>query len=112
MPSRPSRSTLAPPPEPDLAAAERLVLELLAIPGKSGEEGRVAAFVAQRLRAAGVPDEQIVFDDAHERTPLRGDTGNLIVKLLAKSPGRRPGSALDVAQALREIERELAAASS
>jgi tripeptide aminopeptidase len=88
MPARITRPAVL-SPEPDLAAAERLVLELLAIPGKSGEEARVAQFVAERLRAAGIAAEQIAFDDAHERTPIRGNTGNLIVKLPGTHRGPR-----------------------
>jgi len=37
-----------------------------------------------------------------------GALSDLIMKLLAKSPSRRPQSALDVAQALRKIEQEAA----
>jgi tripeptide aminopeptidase len=39
------------------------------------------------LRRAGVPNSWIKTDSAHERTPIRGDTGNLILKL----PGTRRG---------------------
>ena len=74
-------------PQPDLERARRLALELMAIPGKSGEEAGVAEYISRRLRDAGVGDELIATDKAHERTPLRGDTGNLVLKL----PGSRRG---------------------
>ena len=74
-------------PEPDLTRARRLVMELMAIPGKSGAEAGVARYVTSRLRAAGVPAELIATDNVHRRTPLTGDTGNLVLKL----PGTRRG---------------------
>ena len=72
-------------PEPDLARARRLVMELMAIPGKSGSEAAVARFITRRLRAAGVAAALIATDNVHRRTRLRGDTGNLVLKL----PGSR-----------------------
>jgi len=77
------------PPRPDLAAARRLVLELLAIPGGSGREKAVAERIAARLREAGCPADAIMFDTAHTKTPLAGDVGNLIVKLPGTVPGPR-----------------------
>ncbi|HEV2968696.1 MAG TPA: M20/M25/M40 family metallo-hydrolase [Pirellulales bacterium] len=68
-------------PEPDLDEALRLVMQLMAIPGLSGEEGCVAAFITERLREAGAPASAIRTDRAHRRTPLAGDTGNLILRL-------------------------------
>ncbi|MFM8892944.1 MAG: hypothetical protein ACKOTB_15255, partial [Planctomycetia bacterium] len=52
---RGAASPAAAGPLPDLAAARRLVLELLAIPGGSGKEKDVAEHVALRLREAGCP---------------------------------------------------------
>jgi len=72
---------------PDLARARRVVLDLLAIPGVSGREKDVANHIADRLRKAGCPADAIAFDDAHTRTPIAGEVGNLIVRL----PGTRPG---------------------
>ena len=72
---------------PDLARARRVVLDLLAIPGVSGREKAVANHIADRLRKAGCPADAIAFDDAHTRTPIAGEVGNLIVRL----PGTRPG---------------------
>lgn len=82
--SRPRRVAEA-APEPDLARARRLVMELMAIPGKSGSEAAVARFVTDQLRVAGVAAALISTDNVHRRTRLRGDTGNLVLKL----PGNR-----------------------
>lgn len=68
-------------PEPDLAAARAHVLKLMAIAGKSGEEAKVAEYLTAQLRRAGVPAAAIVHDDAHRRSPHRGEVGNLIVTL-------------------------------
>lgn len=68
-------------PEPDLAAARAHVLKLMAIPGKSGEEAKVADYLTGQLRRAGVPASAITHDDAHRRSPHRGEVGNLIVTL-------------------------------
>ena len=75
---------------PDLAAARRTVLDLLAIPGVSGQEKAVADAIVKRLKAAGCPATAIMFDKAHTKTPLKGDCGNLIVKLpgTVKAPRR------------------------
>lgn len=72
-------------PEPDLARARRLVMELMAIPGKSGSEAAVARYITRQLRAAGVAAALITTDNVHRRTRVRGDTGNLVLKL----PGSR-----------------------
>ncbi|MFM8379661.1 MAG: M20/M25/M40 family metallo-hydrolase, partial [Planctomycetia bacterium] len=76
-------------PAPDLAAARRLVLELMAIRGGSGDEKAVAERIVKHLRAAGCPAEAITFDAAHTKTPLPGNVGNLIVKLPGTLPGPR-----------------------
>lgn len=66
---------------PDLKQAEQLVMSLMAIPGKTGEEGKAARFVIDELRAAGLPADALVIDKTHEKTPVPSDTGNLIIKL-------------------------------
>jgi len=76
-----SRQGAALPLEPDLDAAVERVLKLMAIPGKSGEEGRVAEFITRQLRKAGAPASAICHDDAHQRTPHGGQIGNLIFNL-------------------------------
>ena len=66
-----------------------MVMQLMAIPGRSGEEGQVADFVRQRLLAAGVAEADLVTDTAHHRAPIRGQTGNLILKLAGTRRGPR-----------------------
>ena len=78
----------------DLTAAHRkaatnLVMKLMAIPGSSGQEDQVAQFVRDQLRGAGVPAKSIVMDRAFQRTPFRGKTGNLCLRLPGKSRGPR-----------------------
>jgi tripeptide aminopeptidase len=84
--SRPSRSS----PSPNLARAQKLVLELMAITAKSGEEAPVAACIRQKLLAAGAPADCILTDNANKHSPLKGNTGNLILRLpgTAKAPRR------------------------
>ncbi len=76
---RRSRSTSVPGIEIDAARALRLVLELMSIPGKSREEGRILEVIVRKLRQAGAPASTIVFDSANKKSP--GEVGNLIVKL-------------------------------
>jgi tripeptide aminopeptidase len=76
-------------PAPDLAAARKLVLELMAIRGGSGDEKLVAERIVKHLRDAGCPKDAIAFDTAHTKTPLKGNVGNLIVKLPGTMPGPR-----------------------
>ena len=83
------RGTGTAAPAPDLAAARRVVLDLLAIPGGSGDERAVAERIVKWLREAGCPADAITFDNAHSRTPLRGNCGNLIVRLPGTQPGPR-----------------------
>jgi tripeptide aminopeptidase len=78
-----------PLPEPNLERALSLALELMALPGRSGEEAQVAACVRQHLLQAGAPAAAIQTDSAHLRAPQRGDTGNLILKLPGTSRGPR-----------------------
>lgn len=75
------------PRTPD--ASVELLLQLLNIPGKSGEEGEVAKFIVERLKKAGVSEDSIHFDDAHKKSPIGGQTGNLIVKLPGTVRGPR-----------------------
>jgi tripeptide aminopeptidase len=75
------------PDEPDLDRAQKLLLDLLAIPGPSGQEGRVLGFVRKRLVQAGIPAEALQSDQAHKRNPHGGEAGNLVCRL----PGTRRG---------------------
>jgi tripeptide aminopeptidase len=68
--------------------AEQLVMELLAVPGGSGQEASVMKFIAKKLRQAGAPAAAIQFDQAHRRSPYGGEIGNLACKL----PGTVRGS--------------------
>src|SRR5262245_26968333 len=71
----------------DVEAANRRLMKFLAIDGVTGQEAAIAAAVVDELKAVGVPESAIRFDDAHTRIPLPTETGNLIVEL----PGTKPG---------------------
>lgn len=71
----------------DHSAAIQLVMELMAIPGRSKQEGRIVELIISKLIAAGVPTSQITSDNAHRKIPGGGEVGNLIVNL----PGTRRG---------------------
>ncbi|HVX12252.1 MAG TPA: M20/M25/M40 family metallo-hydrolase [Pirellulales bacterium] len=64
-------------------------MKLMAVPGGSGDEKKVADFVVKRLRQAGAPAAAIVFDDAHLKSPLRGTIGNLVLSLPGTVRGPR-----------------------
>lgn len=68
-----------------LRQAERLLIELLNIPGPSGQEGKVLEYIAAKLRAAGAPAGSIERDEVHRRSPHGGEAGNLVLRL----PGAR-----------------------
>jgi len=73
----------------DTDAALQRVQEMMAISGRSGEEGAIAAYIEDRMRSAGVPESAIETDNAHRRSPIGGQTGNLIVKLPGTQRGPR-----------------------
>lgn len=77
------------PFEPDLGRAMKLVMELMAIPGKSGEEGKVSAAIVKHLKQAGAKGASIAIDSSHRRSPLGGETGNLILQLPGTHKGPR-----------------------
>ena len=85
--------------EPNLDRAVELVLQLMPIPGRSGEEAEVAAVIRERLLQAGAPPAAILTDSAHLRTPQRGNTGNLIFKL----PGTQRPRPMHLFQKRRDI---------
>lgn len=72
----------------DLDAELKLVLQLLAIPGESGQEAEVAKFIIDHLRKAGAPASAIRMDKAGKHAQIPDPTSNVILKL----PGtvRRP----------------------
>jgi len=69
----------------ETAAAVALAMDLMAIPGRSREEGKVVEFIRSKLLDAGLPASRIEVDSANHLTPHGGEVGNLIVKL----PGTR-----------------------
>lgn len=81
--------TAASATEPDRQAALELVLELMAIPGESGREGAVAQAITRRLLDAGAKSQDIHTDDAHRRSIIPGEVGNLIFKLPGTVRGPR-----------------------
>ncbi|MFA9480475.1 M20/M25/M40 family metallo-hydrolase [Phycisphaerales bacterium AB-hyl4] len=66
-----------------------LVMQLLAIPGGSGQEAQVMQFIKDQLRQVGCPASAIRHDCAHKASPLGGEVGNLIVKLRGTRRGPR-----------------------
>lgn len=74
-------SNLPRPPAWDLAAAAELCLAVQAVPAPTFDEGRRAAFVAERLRAGGLPD--VAVDPAGPnvvaRWPGRADGPGVLV---------------------------------
>ncbi len=78
-------SAAGPDPDEEL----RLVMELMAIPGLSGQEADVAQFIVARLREAGAPASAIRTDRANKRTQLAGNVGNLIFQLPGTIRGPR-----------------------
>jgi tripeptide aminopeptidase len=65
----------------DPREALQMVMQLMAIPGKSGQERAVSQFIVKKLREAGAPASAIRSDNAHKKTPLAGEVGNLIFQL-------------------------------
>ncbi|MEX0825122.1 MAG: M20/M25/M40 family metallo-hydrolase [Pirellulaceae bacterium] len=71
----------------DAAAALDRFLRLTTIFGPSGQEGAVAQAIITELKEAGVAENAIQFDDAHRRTKIEGQTGNLIVRVAGSTAG-------------------------
>ncbi len=74
----------------DADAAVDLLMELLEVEGVTGHEAKIAETVVAALKRAGIPVENIRFDDANTRIPLPTETGNLIATL----PGTRSGAGI------------------
>src|SRR3954471_9186808 len=66
-----------------------LVMEMMAIPGRSGEEAIIMDFIRSKLIEAGISGSWLSFDDANRRTPLGGQVGNLVLKLPGTIRGPR-----------------------
>lgn len=79
----------APTPKADTKRAFQMVMELMAIPGTSGHEKGVADYITKKLREAGAPASAIRSDNAHKKTPLAGEVGNLIFQLPGTLRGPR-----------------------
>ena len=73
------------------------VIEMMAIPGKSGEELEIAEYIRKQLLAAGADPKSIRTDTAHRRTRIKGNVGNLVFKLTGtyKAPRRMLSAHLD-----------------
>jgi tripeptide aminopeptidase len=71
------------------AEALKMVMQMMAIPGRSGEEAAIMDFIRGKLAEAGVPANALTTDDAHRRTPLGGQVGNLVLKLPGTVRGPR-----------------------
>src|SRR3972149_1097412 len=71
------------------ADALSMVMEMMAIPGRSGEESAVVEFIRWKLIEAGVPVDALAMDDAHRRSKLGGQVGNLVLKLPGSVRGPR-----------------------
>ena len=85
------------PPEPNLPRALRLAMELMRIPGPSGEEAEVSAAIIAHLREAGLDEQRIKQDSAHRQTRIAGQVGNLVVSLpgTVRGPRRMLSAHLD-----------------
>jgi tripeptide aminopeptidase len=75
--------------EPDLNAALKLVMELMAIPATSGQEAPVAELITNKLLAAGARPRDVRQDTAHKQTPIKGNVGSLIFTMAGTVPGPR-----------------------
>ena len=73
------------------------VMDMMAIPGKSGEEREIAEYIRQQLIDAGANPKAIRTDSAHRKTRIKGDVGNLLFKLpgTLKGPRRMLSAHLD-----------------
>lgn len=75
--------------EPNFTRAFEIVMELMAISGKTGNEGEVAAYIKNKLLAAGYTEDQLHVDDANQKAPTPSNTGNLILTLAGSVDGAR-----------------------
>ena len=73
----------------DHRRAQKLLLDMLAVPGASGREAAIVALVTKELRRAGAPPDAIAADVAHRRSIHGGQVGNLVLKLPGTTAGPR-----------------------
>jgi len=85
----PQASSLNELPEPDLQQAQELVLEMMALAGRSCCERAVEEYVVKKLGAAGAPAGAIHVDRTPRRSPHGGEVGNLIFRLPGAQRGGR-----------------------
>lgn len=71
------------------SVALRHVMNLIKLQGGSGGETAVSEYLQKALTAAGVPTSSVSIDTANRRSPIGGETGNLIVKLKGTKRGPR-----------------------
>lgn len=71
------------------AEALQMVTEMMAIPGRSGEEAAIMDYIRGKLIAAGVAANALATDEAHRRAPHGGQVGNLVWKLPGTAAGPR-----------------------
>lgn len=71
------------------AKAVQLLVKLLEIPGGSGKEQGVVDFLRKELLAAGAPASALKTDEAHRRSVLKGEVGNLVLRLPGTTRGPR-----------------------
>ncbi len=76
-------------PDIDRSAALRRVVEMMAIPGKSCEEGRIVAYIREQLAQGGISGSAVSIDSVNRKSPAGGEVGNLIVKLPGTKRGQR-----------------------
>ncbi len=69
--------------------ARALLMELLRIPGVSGQEKEVMDWISARLLKAGAPKSALKSDQAYRRSPLDGTVGNLALVLPGTQKGPR-----------------------
>jgi tripeptide aminopeptidase len=74
-----------------------LLMQLLTLPGPSGGEEQVAEFLVNRLKAVGLSDGAIAFDQANRKSPHGGAIGNLAVLMpgTVKAPRRMLSAHMD-----------------
>lgn len=69
--------------------AVRLLMRMMAIPGRSGQESRITEFLRKELVRAGARAEWMQHDRAYAKSPIGGEVGNLVLKLPGTASGPR-----------------------
>src|SRR5687768_12517671 len=67
----------------------KLVMTMMAISGRSGEEAAIMDFIRGKLIEAGISADALHHDDVHRRSPVTGQVGNLVLKLPGTVRGPR-----------------------